>query len=81
MNHSPDRSYYSSDKESVSFDHSTHGDEDLTVKRQNSLPSLTDPEGNSRFLESSEPMAEGVPEGVARGHTGLPPDEAIKKWQ
>jgi hypothetical protein len=24
-------------------------------------------------------MAEGVPEGVARGHTGLPPDEAIKK--
>jgi hypothetical protein len=24
-------------------------------------------------------MAEGAPSGVARGHTGLPPDEAIKK--
>jgi hypothetical protein len=79
--HSPDHSYDSSDKDSISGDHSSHDDKDLAAERQNNLPSLTDPEGNARFLESSEPMAEGVPEGVAHGHTGLPPDEAIKRTQ
>jgi hypothetical protein len=68
MIHSLDRSYVSLDKESLAGDHSTHGDEDLAVEMQ-----------HERFLDSSEPMAEGGPEAVARGHTGLSPDEAIQK--
>jgi hypothetical protein len=81
MTHSPDRSCDSSDRESIAGDHSTHGDMDLAAERQTNLPSLADPEGNARLLESLEPTAEGVPEDVADGHTGLPPDEAIKKPQ
>jgi hypothetical protein len=67
MIHSPDRSYDSLDKESISCDHSTHGDNDLDAERK-----------NARFLDSSEPMVEGSPK-VARGYTGLPPYEAITK--
>jgi hypothetical protein len=78
MRHYSDSSCDSSDKESTSVHYSTHGDEDLAAEWQINLPYLTDPEGNTRFLESSEPMDEGVPEGVARGYTGLPPYKAIK---
>jgi hypothetical protein len=70
MIHSTTRSYDSLDKESAAGDHSSHGDVDLAAENQ-----------NARFLESSEPTTKGGPEGVACGHTGLPPDEAIQKPQ
>jgi hypothetical protein len=64
--HSPDRSYDSSDNDSITGDQPTHGDEDLIAKRQH-LPSSTNPDGQPRFLECLEPTDKGVPGGVARG--------------